>query len=137
MMTFLAATSAAAEGEGIVFAFQNMVVGLGTVFLVLAFLIFVISSFKYVNELTDVKEALQQVRAAKKGTAPAAAQVPVKAAAPAAQPVPALPAGPGTMAAAPVNFADEVEGPVAAVIMAAVAEHLGGNFKVTSIKKSK
>ena len=95
MMTFLAATSAAAEGEGIVFAFQNMVVGLGTVFLVLAFLILVISSFKYVNELTDVKEALQQVRAAKKGsaTAPAAAQVPVKSAAPAAQPVPALPAG--------------------------------------------
>ncbi len=139
MMTFLAATSAAAEGEGIVFAFQNMVVGLGTVFLVLAFLILVISSFKYVNEWTDVKEALQQVRAAKKGTAPApaAAQAPVKSAAPAAQPAPALPAGPGTMAAAPVNFADEVEGPVAAVIMAAVAEHLGGNFKVTSIKKSK
>ncbi|MBO6163600.1 MAG: OadG family protein, partial [Lachnospiraceae bacterium] len=41
-MTFLAATSLAT-------AFQNMVVGLGTVFLVLAFLILVISLFKFVN----------------------------------------------------------------------------------------
>ena len=46
MMTFLAATSAAAEGEGIVFAFQNMVVGLGTVFLVLAFLIHLMIKYR-------------------------------------------------------------------------------------------
>ena len=131
-MTLLAATN------NLVFAFQNMVVGLGTVFLVLAFLILVISLFKYVNELGDVQEALRQVRAAKNGTAPAAPAAPVAKAAPApAAAAPAVPAGPGTMAAAKVNFADEIEGPVAAVIMAAVAEHCGGNFKVTSIKKSK
>ena len=132
-MTFLAATN-------LVFAFQNMVVGLGTVFLVLAFLILVISLFKYVNEWTDVQEALRQVRAAKKGAAAPAAKgapaAPVRSAAPVV-PAVAVPAGPGTMAAAKVDFADEIEGPVAAVIMAAVAEHCGGNFKVTSIKKSK
>ena len=131
-MTFLAATN------NLVFAFQNMVVGLGTVFLVLAFLILVISLFKYVNEWGDVQEALRQVRAAKNGEpAPAAkAAAPTRSAAPAAA-APAVPVGPGTMAAAKVDFADEIEGPVAAVIMAAVAEHCGGNFKVTSIKKSK
>ena len=135
-MTFLAATNAAEEGEGIVFAFQNMVVGLGTVFLVLAFLILVISAFKFVNEFGDMKEAYAQVRAARNGSAPAApaAAAPVKSAPAVA---PAVPAGPGSMASAQVNFADEVEGPVAAAIMAAVAEHCGGNFKVTSIKKSK
>ena len=132
-MTFLAATNSLA------FAFQNMIVGLGTVFLVLAFLILVIALFKYVNEWDDVKEAINQVRAAKNGepipvrTAPAAQ---TRAAAPVAA-APAVPAGPGTMASAKVSFDDEIEGPVAAVIMAAVAEHCGGNFKVTSIKKSK
>ena len=134
-MTFLAATASAEEGSGILFAFQNMIVGLGTVFLVLAFLIFVIYSFKYLDAVDDVKEALRQVREARSGkAAPAADKAVPAAAAPAVQ---AAPAGPGTMAAAQVNFADEVEGPVAAVIMAAVAEHFGGNFKVTSIKKSK
>ena len=137
-MTLLVATN------NLVFAFQNMVVGLGTVFLVLAFLILVISLFKYVNQWDDVQEAIRMVKAAKNGEKPAARTMPAAApaaaaaaAAPAVSAAPAVPAGPGKMAAAKVNFADEVEGPVAAVIMAAVAEHLGGNFKVTSIKKSK
>ena len=68
-MTFLAATN------NLVFAFQNMVVGLGTVFLVLAFLILVISLFKYVNEWGDVQEALRQVRAAKNGEPAPAAKI--------------------------------------------------------------
>ena len=137
-MRFLAATAAAEEGSGIGFAFQNMIVGLGTVFLVLAFLILVIYSFKYLDALDDVKEALRQVRDARSGkAAPAAEKAAVRSAAPAPAAAAPAPAGPGTMAAGQVNFADEVEGPVAAVIMAAVAEHFGGNFKVTSIKKSK
>jgi hypothetical protein len=41
------------------------------------------------------------------------------------------------MAKQTVSFEDEVEGPVAAVILAAVAQVCGGNFKVTSIKKHK
>ena len=133
-MTFLAATN------NLAFAFQNMIVGLGTVFLVLAFLILVISLFKYVNEWDDVKAAINQVRAAKNGEplpAKAAPAAQTRAAAPAPAAAPAVPAGPGSMASAKVSFDDEIEGPVAAVIMAAVAEHCGGNFKVTSIKKSK
>ena len=121
-MTFLAATSLAT-------AFQNMVVGLGTVFLVLAFLILVISLFKFVNQWDANR---QKAAAAKQAPAPAPAAAP---AAPAA--VPAAPKGPGKMAQAKVSFGDEVEGPVAAVILAAVAEACGGSFKVTSIKKSK
>ena len=121
-MTLLAATTNLAE------AFQNTVVGLGTVFLVLAFLILVISSFKLVNQW----DANRQAQNAKETKAAA----PAPAAAPAAAPAPAVPAGPGRMSKESVNFADEVEGPVAAAILAAVAEELGGNFRVTSIKKA-
>ena len=119
-MTFLPASNI---GEAI----GNTIVGLGTVFVILIFLIFVISLFKYVNKFAMSREA------AAKAAAPAPKAAP-KAAAPAA---PAVPVGPGTMANAKVNIADEVEGPIAAVILAAVAETCGGNFKVTSIKKSK
>ncbi len=120
-MTLLAATTNLAE------AFQNTIVGLGTVFLVLAFLILVISSFKLVNQW----DANRQAKNAKETKA-----APAPAAAPAAAPAPAVPAGPGRMSTGSVNFADEVEGPVAAVILAAVAEELGGDFRVTSIKKA-
>ena len=112
-MTFFAADVGANIAEGL----KNMVVGLGVVFVVLIFLMFVISLFKFVNMLDKPKEK-----------APAAAPAPARA---------AVPAGPGTMANASVSIADEVEGPVAAAILAAVAEECGGNFKVTSIKKSK
>ena len=118
-MTFLPATNLGV-------AIGNTIVGLGTVFTILAFLILVISLFKYVNKFAMAQEA------AAKAAAPAPA--PKAAPAPAA---PAVPVGPGTMANAAVNFGDEVEGPIAAVILAAVAETCGGNFKVTSIKKSK
>ena len=112
-MTFFAADVGANIAEGL----KNMVVGLGVVFVVLIFLMFVISLFKFVNKLDKPKEK-----------APAAAPAPARA---------AVPAGPGTMANASVSIADEVEGPVAAAVLAAVAEECGGNFKVTSIKKSK
>ena len=114
-MTFFAADVGANIAEGL----KNMVVGLGVVFVVLIFLMFVISLFKFVNKLDKPKE---------KAPAPAAAPAPARA---------AVPAGPGTMANASVSIADEVEGPVAAAVLAAVAEECGGNFKVTSIKKSK
>lgn len=118
-MTLLAATNLAV-------AFENMIVGLGTVFLVLAFLILVISLFKYVNAWDARRQAAS------------AAATPAPKAAPAAAPAAAaVPKGPGKMTGAKVSFADEIEGPIAAVILAAVAEECGGNFKVTSIRKSK
>ncbi len=112
--------------SGIGEAIQNTVVGLVTVFVVLAFLVFVISLFKYVNKWQTGKENAAKAQKAAAAPAPAA-PAPV---------APAKPAGPGTMASSRVNIADEVDGTVAAVILAAVAEECGGNFKVTSIRKS-
>ena len=135
-MTFLAASNlatAAADtslGEAMQEGLMNMVVGLGTVFVVLIFLTFVISLFKFVNKMERSMAKEQPVKA------PAAAPAPAKAPLPVA-PAPAAPAGPGTMESAMVSVADEVEGPVAAAILAAVADTCGGRFKVTSIKKSK
>lgn len=117
-MTFFAVDMGANIAEGL----KNMVVGLGVVFAVLIFLMFVISLFKFINKLDKPKEEPK-----KAAPAPAAA-APAK---------PAVPAGPGTMANASVSIEDEVEGPVAAAILAAVAECCGGNFTVKSIKKSK
>jgi len=105
---------------------QDTLVGLGVVFCALIFLSFVISLFKHVGKFSKTKAP-----AAK----PAAPAVPAPAA-----PAPAMAvaaAGPGTMVNAKVQVADEVEGPVAAAILAAVAETCGGDFSVTSIKKSK
>ena len=130
-MNFLAASNLAnaptdvSLGEAMQEGLMNMAVGLGTVFVVLIFLTFVISLFKFVNKF-DKPKAKETVAAPANAPAPA----PVQAA-------PAAPAGPGTMANAQVAVADEVEGPVAAAILAAVAETCGGNFQVTSIKKSK
>jgi len=100
---------------------QDTLVGLGVVFCALIFLSFVISLFKHIGKFGKTK-------------APEA-----KPAAPApAAPAPAVAAaGPGTMVNAKVQVAEEVEGPVAAAILAAVAETCGGDFSVTSIKKSK
>ena len=106
----------------------NMLVGLFVVFAVLTFLTLIISAFKLLNKVGTAEE--QPPKAA-----PAKAPVPgVASAADFSAPVPA---GPGKMAAAKVAFQDEIDGETAAVILAAVAQELGGNFKVTSIKKSK
>ena len=116
-MTILAASIGSVLMEG----FQNMVIGLGVVFAVLIFLSLVIYCFKFINKFDKPKaEPEKKAAPAPKAAAPVAA-----------------PAGPGTMAAADVSIEDEVEGPVAAVILAAVAENCGGNFVVKSIKKSK
>lgn len=129
-MTFLTASNLAnasadvSLGEAMQEGLMNMVVGLGTVFIVLIFLTFVISLFRYVNKLERPKAQEKPVAA------------PVSAPAPAAAPA-AAPVGPGTMGSAKVSIADEVEGPVAAAILAAVADTCGGEFQVTSIKKSK
>lgn len=133
-MTFLTATNLAnassdvSLGEAMQEGLMNMIVGLGTVFFILIFLTFVISLFKYVNKLERPKTPEKPVEAPASAPAPAA---------PAATPAPAVPAGPGAMGNAKVAIADEVEGPVAAAILAAVADTCGGNFQVTSIKKSK
>ena len=130
-MTFLTASdlaNASADvslGEAMQEGLMNMIVGLGTVFIVLIFLTFVISLFKYVNKLERAKAPEKPV------------ETPASAPAPAAAPAPAVPAGPGTMGNAKVAIADEVEGPVAAAILAAVADTCGGDFQVTSIQKSK
>lgn len=118
-MTFFAVDMGANIAEGL----KNMVVGLGVVFAVLIFLMLVISAFKFINKLDKPKEEPRKAAPAPAAAAPAAA--------------PAVPVGPGTMASAAVSIEDEVEGPVAAAILAAVAECCGGNFTVKSIKKSK
>ena len=102
---------------------QDTLVGLGVVFCALIFLSFVISLFKHIGKFGKTK-------------APEAKPAAPAPAAPAA-PAPAVAAGPGTMVNAKVQVAEEVEGPVAAAILAAVAETCGGDFSVTSIKKSK
>lgn len=122
-MAFMFADVSENISEGLL----NMAAGLIIVFGVLIFLSLIISCFKYINAIAENRTATK--------TAPATAPVPAKAA-PAIAPS-AAPAGPGTMAKEKVSFDDEIEGPVAAVILAAVAEACGGNFKVTSIKKHK
>ena len=120
-MTLLAASIGAQLMDGL----QNMIVGMGVVFVVLIVLSVVIWAFKFIGKLD---KSQPEAQAEKKTPAP-------RVAAPAA--APAAPAGPGTMKNAGVSFDDEVEGPVAAVILAAVAENCGGDFTVKSIKKSK
>jgi Na+-transporting methylmalonyl-CoA/oxaloacetate decarboxylase gamma subunit len=122
-MAFMFADISENISEGLL----NMAAGLIIVFGVLIFLSLIISCFKYVNAIAENRST------AKAAPTPAAAPVPAKAA-PAA---PAAPVGPGTMAKEKVSFDDEIEGPIAAVILAAVAQTCGGNFKVTSIKKHK
>ncbi len=120
-MVFLAAESLLAEG------FSNMLVGLFVVFSVLVFLSIIIWAFKFLGGAGAGKAAAQA----------AAVKAPASAPAPAVKSFAATPVGPGTMARSEVNFADEVDGVTAAVILAAIAQECGGNFKVTSIKKSK
>ena len=119
-MAFMSASVSENIAEGIL----NMVAGLIIVFGVLIFLSLIISAFGIINKLVDKPQAAA-------APAPAPAPAAVKSA-----PV-AVPVGPGTMAKEKVAVEDEVEGPVAAAILAAVAQTCGGNFKVTSIRKHK
>ncbi|MBQ0025752.1 MAG: OadG family protein [Lachnospiraceae bacterium] len=109
-------------GEGLV----NMLIGLFVVFSVLVFLCIIIWAFKFLGKIGGGETA--------PAPAPAA---PAAAPAPKAAPAAAKPAGPGTMKNAGVNLEDEVDADTAAAILGAVASECGGDFKVTSIKKSK
>ena len=120
-MVFLAAESLLAEG------FSNMLVGLFVVFSVLAFLSIIIWAFKFLGGAGAGKASAQA----------AAVKAPASAPAPAVKNLVAAPVGPGTMAKAQVHIEDEIDGAVAAAILGAIAQECGGNFKVTSIKKSK
>ena len=121
-MVFLAAESNLL-GEG----FSNMLVGLFVVFSVLVFLSIIIWAFKFLGGAGAGKASAQA----------AAVKAPAGAPAPAVKNFVAAPVGPGTMAKAQVHIEDEIDGAVAAAILAAIAQECGGNFKVTSIKKSK
>ena len=121
-MVFLAAESnLLAEG------FSNMLVGLFVVFSVLIFLSIIIWAFKF----------LGGAGAGKANAQAAAVKAPAAAPAPAVKNFVAVPVGPGTMAKSNVSIEDEIDGAVAAAILGAIAQECGGNFKVTSIKKSK
>ena len=84
-----------------------------------------------------VLKLLGRVGTGKVNAQAAAVKAPANAPAPAAKEFVALPVGPGTMAKSEVNIEDEIDGAVAAAILGAIAQELGGNFRVTSIKKSK
>ncbi len=88
-------------GEKMVQAAQNTVVGLGIVFIVLFFLMFVISLFKYVNVLDPENKKKQEAKSA-----------------PAPKPVPAV----QPVAAADDDSEDEIAAVIAAAIAAAQAE---------------
>lgn len=86
----------------------NLVVGMGTVFVVLIFISWIISLFKYVNP--DLRKAAKAAKN-KESAAAAPAEKALEAA-----PVPAAPA------AAAVNHGDEIEAVIAAAIAAYEAE---------------
>ena len=110
-------------GEKLARAGMNTLMGMGTVFLVLIFISFIISGFKNINKF----EANMKAKKAQEAAAKAAAETPVPA--PVAAPAPAVPA-PAMAAAAvpeeipapvkePENLADDLE--LVAVITAAIA----------------
>lgn len=112
-------------GEKLARAGMNTLMGMGTVFLVLIFISFIISGFKNINKF----EANMKAKKAQEAAAKAAAETPVPAPAPVAAPAPAVPA-PAMAAAAvpeeipapveePENLADDLE--LVAVITAAIA----------------
>lgn len=111
-------------GEKLERAAMNTLMGMGTVFLVLIFISFIIASLKNVNKLEANFKAKQEAKkaAAESVPAPAAPAVPAPAAAPAAlAPAPAAPAVP---VPEPVvyeeeNLADDME--LVAVITAAIS----------------
>ena len=121
------ATSSVGIGDQLLEGVSQMIVGLGVVFAVLILLTLIISAFKLLNKL----DKSEQPEAPK---APKAAPAPVKAAAPAAAPAAK---GPGAMEEGGIDIEGEIDGDTAAAVLGAVAQECGGNFKVTSIKKSK
>ena len=110
---FVAAVSSAMLLEGL----KNMVVGLGVVFGVLILLCVIIWAFKFLDAI-GANDAKTEAKPA-----------------PSFAPFPKKGNGNGQMEEDSVQFED-VDEITAAVILGAVAEESGGNFKVTSIKRS-
>lgn len=113
---------AAVSGTMLKEGLKNMIVGLGVVFAVLILLCIIIWAFKFLGNFGAKDAASEAPQAPKSAPRPAVAG--------------ATSFGPGQMSEAAVEFED-VDADTAAVILGAVAEECGGNFEVTSIKKSK
>ncbi len=104
-------------GENMEQAFMNMVMGMGTVFLVLIFISLIIYCFKFINQF----ETKMKNKGVKEEPAPAIAAAPVAVAAPAEE----------------ENLADDLE--LVAVITAAIAASTGtspSGLVVRSIKRA-
>jgi len=99
----------------------NMLIGLTVVFAVLILLSLIIWAFKLIGKIGGGSETPAEKAPAAPASAPA--------------PAPAAAKGPGTMAESDLNIEGSIDGDTAAVILGAVAQECGGNFKVTSIKK--
>ena len=107
-------------GEKMAKAGMNTLMGMGTVFIVLIFISFIISRFKYINKFEENRK--------KKAAEAKAAAAPKAAPAKKATPAPAAPAAPVQAAAAPVQAAaaapeDDLE--LVAVITAAISATSG------------
>jgi len=107
--------------EGLV----NMAIGLMVVFAVLAFLCLIIWAFKFINK---AQASTEDVAAATDAPTPKAVATTANA--------PAAAKTPGTMKDQDVEIEGGIDADTAAVILGAVAQECGGDFKVTSIKKS-
>lgn len=113
-------------GEKLAKAGMNTLMGMGTVFVVLIFISFIISRFKNINEweakMRAKKEAQEKEKLAELSAAPAPAAAPAPTAVPAPA-VAAAPVEPAPVLAEPVleeeNLADDLE--LVAVITAAIA----------------
>lgn len=117
-------------GEKMAGAFQNFILGIIIVFIMLLFLAFIISLLKFVNPDVRRKRALEKAKQAE----PAVKE---QAKAPEAASAPAAAAVPVQHAPAPVVSDDpEIIAVMAAAIAAAKAEVPGGNYVVRSIRRA-
>lgn len=98
---------------------KNMVVGLAVVFAILVLLSLIIWAFKLLGRFGSNNTAAENVKAPVNAPAPAGAA-----------------SVPGRMPESEIEF-ENVDSETAAAIFGALASEIGGEFKVTSIKKSK
>lgn len=135
-------TPAATIAENTFSGLANMIVGMGTVFVVLIFFTWVIGLLKYVNrfdpEAKKKLEAFEEAKAKTAASKAAAAAAPVRKA---PAPAPAVPAAP-----APAVQAAGGDGVLAAVIAAAIAAYeadnggaptLNNGIRIRSIRRHK
>lgn len=113
-ISYLVADSMILEG------LKNMVVGLAVVFSILILLSLIIWAFKLLGKFGSNNAAAENIKPSAGAPAPSLSAA----------------AGPGRMSEAPIEFED-IDAETAAVVLGAMASELGGDFIVTSIKKSK